>query len=129
MCKDFEKYWGEYNPIVVSFEKLKRGDIDRATKTATYTINFHYNWSVKHKRIAEAVLKGLNLVRKADWSQGIPKKWPATSIFEKDIKFDHYISNGFRFFMLKKEMLLKDVFFMNIMHPTPKRRVSMRHLL
>lgn len=102
VCKDFEKYWGEYNPIVVSFEKLKRGDIDRATKTATYTINFHYNWSVKHKRIAEAVLKGLNLVRKADWSQGIPKKWPATSIFEKDIKFDHYISNGIPFFYAKK---------------------------
>ncbi len=102
VCKDFEKYWGEYNPIVVSFEKLKRGDIDRATKTATYTINFHYNWSVKHKRIAEAVLKGLNLVRKADWSQGIPKKWPATSIFEKDVKFDHYISNGIPFFYAKK---------------------------
>ncbi|MBQ9239217.1 MAG: SUMF1/EgtB/PvdO family nonheme iron enzyme [Treponema sp.] len=101
LCQDFEKYWVENCPRALSFGKLQRGNIDRATRTASYTIEITWDWTAKFKRIGKAVITGLNASRKDNWTQGIPKRWPLYSVYESKVKEGSYIVNDIPFFYAK----------------------------
>ena len=70
LCKDFEHYWTENPPITFRPLKIRKGDIDRATRTATYYAHVVVGeMSKKEERIESILETGLKKVRRRDWDE------------------------------------------------------------
>lgn len=92
LCKEYEKYWTDNCPYGFSLS-VKKGDLDMATRTATYTVKVNYGDTYKYKSISGTLggrdkfgswdnNVGLGRVWKSDWV-GIPENWPSASVFNK----------------------------------------------
>ena len=92
LCKEYEKYWTDNCPYGFSLS-VKKGDLDMATRTATYTVKVNYGDTYKYKSISGTLggrdkfgsrnkTAGLGRVWKSDWA-GIPENWPCASVFDK----------------------------------------------
>lgn len=87
LCKDFEQYWTENCPNSFTFT-IRKGELDMATRTATYYVHITVNTSSKFNDTAGFVLNGLKSKRQKSW-KGIPEAWPALSVYwneEKNMK-------------------------------------------
>ncbi|MCR5620559.1 MAG: formylglycine-generating enzyme family protein [Treponema sp.] len=93
LCKDFEKYWTENCPDAFTFS-IRKGELDMATRTATYYVHILVERSVKFNDIASYIIHGFQSKWKNSWT-GIPKSWPYTSIY-KDEK--NMMKNGVALF-------------------------------
>ena len=94
LCKDFEQYWTENCPNSFTFS-LRKGELDMATRTATYYVNIGVDTSSKFDALAGFVLSGLKKVRRKSW-KGIPEAWPAISVYWEEEK--NMMKNGVALF-------------------------------
>ena len=91
LCKEYEKYWTDNCPYNFEFSALEKGDLDMATRTATYTVNANIFANNKYWNIKERVgawephtedFCGFKSVWRSDWT-GLSEYWPKNSIFDK----------------------------------------------
>ena len=78
LCKDFEQYWTENCPNCFSF-RIDKGELDMATRTATYYVYISVGKSSKFDDMAGYVIHGFQSKWKKSWT-GIPKEWPQVSV-------------------------------------------------
>lgn len=94
LCKDFEQYWTENCPNSFTFS-ISKGELDMATRTATYYVHVNVDTSSKFDALAGFVLSGLKKVRRKSW-KGIPEAWPAISVYWEEEK--NMMKNGVALF-------------------------------
>lgn len=81
LLRNAEKYWTEYPPYAVVFSEMKKGDVDFATRTATYTIDISLKNNQKYASIMDnCLLFGFRKSYRKDWSVDIPETWPVSSV-------------------------------------------------
>lgn len=99
LAKDFERYFTENPPVTFEVRGIQKGDIDRATKTATYKADVVISFeSVKEEKIQDIVLSGLEKVRRSDWDALV--KWPRKSVVADDAKKDgNFLRDGIALFV------------------------------
>lgn len=97
LLKDAERYFTETPAKGFILRDLKKGDIDRATKTAAYSIEIINDWSVKSRKILLALMNGIEKSRKNDWTE-VPKNWPFTSVYAVNFKQGTYLKDGVAIF-------------------------------
>ena len=99
LVKDFERYFTENPPVVFKVRGIKKGDIDRATRTVTYKADVVISCkSVKEEKIQDIVLSGLEKVRRKDWDALV--KWPRKSVVADDAKKDgKFLRDGIALFV------------------------------
>ena len=92
LLKDFEKYWTENAAKTFYIGELKKGDIDRASRTASYSVSVELVRPKKFKHIFDTMNAGLKVSRKSDWDA--VKYWPELSAYSLDFKEGTYLYNG-----------------------------------
>ncbi len=89
LCKDVERYSTEVCPVGFSIS-LSKGDLDMATRTASYILTVDIFESSRFASIWEFVSHGLDAnsftVKAGKEWPGIPKGWPLCSVYSKDDK-------------------------------------------
>ena len=92
MLKEFEQYWTEYCPILISISKLNRESLDPNTKTAIYTFKCspYYTSSSslgvteKYRLISNAVTNGFQKKYKEQkWNTPF-SEWPEKSVYHNN---------------------------------------------
>lgn len=90
LLKDFERYWTENPSVGFKIGDIKKGDIDRATRTASYSVRVWWGYSKKAQNMRYSLQRGLKKVQQDDWT-GVSYYWPFVSIYadaaEADKKF------------------------------------------
>ena len=87
LLKDFERYWTEHPAVGFKIGDIKKGDIDRATRTASYAVRVWWGYSHKAQDMRYSLQKGLQKVRKSDWS-GVSGYWPFVSVYADEAEKD-----------------------------------------
>ena len=76
-----EKFGTEYGGCSFVIGSLKKGELDYATKTATYFANFTFGQSENYLNVISVIRNGYVKARKADWKD-MPRSdsWPLYSV-------------------------------------------------
>jgi hypothetical protein len=76
-----EKFGTEYGRYAFTIGKLKKGALDYAKKTATYTAEIKYSESERYKNVIEVIDAGYTKAYKNDWKDlPVPSYWPEISV-------------------------------------------------
>ena len=75
---DAEKYGSSNNMYEITIGELKQGDLDYATKTATYNAEISFKKSNRYNSIIQIIRKGYYTAYKDDWKD-LPEEWPLYS--------------------------------------------------
>ena len=94
LLKDFEQYWTEHPSVGFKIGDIKKGDIDRSTRTASYAVRVWWGYSTKAYNMRYSLQTGLKKVRQRDWT-GVSYYWPFVSIYADAAKADEkFLRNG-----------------------------------
>lgn len=100
LLQNAEKYWTEYCPFYLIFD-IKKGDLDFATRTASYNVEINYARISKYEEIMnDTIITGLRKAWKEDWKD-IPKNWPERSVYMNPQ--GKYLQNGAALFEIPSE--------------------------
>ncbi|MBR0494787.1 MAG: hypothetical protein IJJ71_01260 [Treponema sp.] len=97
LLKDCERYFTENPAHCFLLSAPQKGDIDRATRTATYTVTVTSGFSEKAVRILNDLQVGMKKSRKKDWTE-ISEDWPFVSVYANSFKEGSYLKNGVALF-------------------------------
>lgn len=97
LLKDCERYFTENPAHCFLLSAPQKGDIDRATRTATYTVTVTSGFSEKAVRILNDLQGGMKKSRKKDWTE-ISEDWPFVSVYANSFKEGSYLKNGVALF-------------------------------
>ena len=91
--QEFEKYWTENCPILIIYD-LKRIQLNREDKTATYEMNVTWELSPKYKEIENIFKSGLEKAYTSDWQMPFLEKWPIVSVYNTAKDKNKFLQNG-----------------------------------
>lgn len=91
LLQDYEKYWTEYSPYAVGFEKPELSSINKELKTANYKVKTYLVETVKFRLFKEIVKNGLGNAYQNSWDAKYLKSWPEISVYNK---VDSYFPNN-----------------------------------
>ncbi len=97
LLKDCERYFTENPAHCFLLSAPQKGDIDRASRTATYTVTVTSGFSEKAVRILNDLQGGMKKSRKKDWTD-ISEEWPFVSVYANSFKEGSYLKNGVALF-------------------------------
>lgn len=91
LLQDYEKYWTEYSPYAVGFEKPELSSINKELKTANYKVKTDLVETAKFRLFKEIVENGLGNAYQNSWDAKYLKSWPEISVYNK---VDSYFPNN-----------------------------------
>lgn len=80
---DAEKYGSSICKYDITIGPLIQGELDYATKTASYTASVEKMVGDRYRKTIEVVKTGYDKAYKEDWSSDLPKDWPHYSVSSK----------------------------------------------
>lgn len=80
---DAENYGSSICKYELELGPLVQGELDYATKTASYTASVKYSESDRYKKTIGIIKEGYKKTYKDDWSSDLPKEWPLYSVSSK----------------------------------------------
>lgn len=80
---DAEKYGSSICKYDITIGPLIQGELDYATKTASYTASVEKMVGDRYRKTIEVVKTGYDKAYKEDWSSDLPKDWPYYSVSSK----------------------------------------------
>ena len=80
---DAEQVGSSFSRYEITLGELKQGNLDYATRTATYTSEIFYKDSDRYLNTVRLVENGYKVAYKEDWSADLPRKWPDYSVSSK----------------------------------------------
>ncbi|MCQ2242047.1 formylglycine-generating enzyme family protein [Treponema sp.] len=80
---DAEKYGSSICKYDITIGPLIQGELDYATKTASYTASVEKTVGDRYRKTIEIVETGYDKAYKEDWSSDLPKDWPHYSVSSK----------------------------------------------
>jgi len=74
LYNDYKAYWKSESPAMFEVSIYKRGELDMATKTASYNTTVGMKYNKKYNAFKSAISSGLDMSYRNDWTD-IPKDW------------------------------------------------------
>lgn len=93
MC-EYERYWTEYCPRVIVFNKPVRTEINSANRTATYTVGVSWRWSEKYSAMHDVITEGYKKAYSSEWNAEYLKDWPEKSVYNAPADKGKFLQNG-----------------------------------
>lgn len=90
LLQEYEKYWTDYTPYMIFFDKPDRISLNRETKTADYEMRISLQETEKYKEIKDVVCTGLKKAYSTEWNMKYLEKWPEISVYSNQ---NDYIQN------------------------------------
>ena len=94
LMREYERYWTEYCPRVIVFNKPVRTEINSANRTATYTVGVSWRWSEKYSAMYDVITKGYEKAYSSEWNAEYLKGWPKTSVYNAPADKGKFLQNG-----------------------------------
>ena len=88
------RYWTEYCPRVIVFNKPVRTEINSANRTATYTVGVSWRWSEKYSAMYDVITEGYKKAYSSEWNAEYLKDWPEKSVYNAPADKGKFLQNG-----------------------------------